>query len=201
MKFPSLPGRVLGGARYNQHRDQRNDSERETIYESRTRSPNQHAPFHLASLSVGYLPPNDDEHPHASVTRCGLTYDKDSMAQVPEHRAAGERQEVAVARMAEVLVLCPMWPIEMAAEYRELAGSCVTPFEPGSRHAHSTSRGGQPTFRMHNKTGCENRAPFRPRELLFDRCADQRAPLRPGAVIVADVGVAQKVREHEPGVG
>ena len=97
MKLPSLPGRVLGGARYNQHRDQRNDSERETIYESRTRSPNQHAPFHLVSLSVVYWPPDDDEHPPASVTPGGVTYDKDSMAQLPEHRAAGEKQEVVTA--------------------------------------------------------------------------------------------------------
>ena len=45
---------------------------------------------------AGYWPPDDDEHPHASVTRCGVTHDKNSMAQVPGHRAAGEKQEVAL---------------------------------------------------------------------------------------------------------
>src|SRR3990172_11043264 len=36
--------------------------------------------------------------------------------------------------------------------------------------------------------------------LLFDRRADERAPLGPGALVVLYVLVAEQVRQHEPGV-
>lgn len=36
---------------------------------------------------------------------------------------------------------------------------------------------------------------------LFDRRTDDASPLRPGAVVVADVRVSQQVGENEPGVG
>src|SRR5215212_11301212 len=37
-------------------------------------------------------------------------------------------------------------------------------------------------------------------DALLDRCADQAAPLRPGAVVIPDVRVAQQAGQHEPGV-
>src|SRR5688500_15950331 len=40
----------------------------------------------------------------------------------------------------------------------------------------------------------------RTRRTLFDRHVHQVAPLGPGAVVVANPGVAEQVLEHEPGV-
>src|SRR5690349_5294583 len=37
-------------------------------------------------------------------------------------------------------------------------------------------------------------------DVLLDRRADQAAPLGPGAVVVADVRVAEQLGQHEPGV-
>src|SRR5947207_2270082 len=36
--------------------------------------------------------------------------------------------------------------------------------------------------------------------LLLDGCADEAAPLGPGAIIVANVRIAQQIVQHEPGV-
>ena len=47
---------------------------------------------------------------------------------------------------------------------------------------------------------CRRRSAHERGHRLLDRHADEAAPLRPGAVVVADVGEAEQLVEHEPGV-
>src|SRR5919112_6653754 len=55
--------------------------------------------------------------------------------------------------------------------------------------------------RWDSTRGRRLRLPEPPDPLALDRDPDQAAPLGPGAVVVADPGVAEQLMQHEPGVG